>query len=55
MVSARKPSNAKLILFVKLNYLPSYSQVRPNDLRHMETLQTEMYLEYQKASNPFSH
>ena len=32
MVSARKPSNAKVTLFVKLNYLHSCSQVRPNKL-----------------------
>ena len=29
MVSARKPSNAKRTLFVKLNYLASCSQIRP--------------------------
>ena len=35
MVSMRKPSNAKLTLFVKLNYLPSCSQVRPNKLHNV--------------------
>ena len=33
MVSERKPSITKLTLFVKLNYLPSWSQVRPNKLQ----------------------
>ena len=32
MVSASKPSNAKLTLFAKLNYLPSCWHVRPNKL-----------------------
>ena len=30
MESARKPSNAKLRFFAKLNYLPSCSHARPN-------------------------
>ena len=32
MVSARKPANAKLSLFAKLNYLPSCWYVRLNKL-----------------------
>ena len=35
MISERKLSNAKLTLFVKLNYLPSCSQVRPNKLHNV--------------------
>jgi len=41
MVSARKPSNAKLTLFVKLNklnYLQSCSQVQPNKLHNVNQL-----------------
>ena len=35
MASAWKPSNAKLRLFGKLNYLPSCSHVRPNKLHNV--------------------
>ena len=35
LVSARKPSNAKMALFAKLNYLPSCSHVRPNKLHNV--------------------
>jgi len=35
MVIARKPSNAKLTLFVKLNYLPSCSHIQPNELHNV--------------------
>ena len=35
IVSTRKPSNAKLVPFAKLNYLPSCSRVRPNKLHYV--------------------
>ena len=35
IVSVCKPSNAKLTLFAKLNYLPSCLHIRPNKLRNV--------------------
>ena len=51
IVSACKPSNAKLILFAKLNYLPSCSHAQPNKLHNVN--QSVIYIKGCEAFSVF--